>query len=265
MQEGLQYSFKELYDVRIKSTYNMEINGRQYEEGETIAIFDKIQLSNINEIQKTVSARGGFENRERVSWTTTQEVQFAFSQGVFSKTEFSLLTNAKLLSKIPNISLSLDKRERLESNENGEVVLGLVPNKKPFFYNAENMEKIILTQDIHEPTHFSGAEPYTEMIVDYSYDYTDEIDRFQIGARAFPGYVSLEGKTKIKDDNTGRVRTGIIKIPKMRILSNLSITLGEKANPVVGTFFGKGVPVGPRGNSTVLEMCILDEDIDTDI
>ena len=82
MQEGLQYSFKELYDVRIKSTYNMEINGRQYEEGETIAIFDKIQLSNINEIQKTVSARGGFENRERVSWTTTQEVQFAFQSGV---------------------------------------------------------------------------------------------------------------------------------------------------------------------------------------
>jgi hypothetical protein len=35
-------SFKTLEDVRLKATYNMVVNGREIEEGETIALFDSI-------------------------------------------------------------------------------------------------------------------------------------------------------------------------------------------------------------------------------
>ena len=95
--------------------------------------------------------------------------------------------------------------------------------------------------------------------------YYDKVKKFQIGKQAFPGYVSLEGKTKIKDDTTGQIRTGIIRIPKLKIVSNLSVTLGERANPAVGTFYGVGYPTGVRGNSIVMETCILNDDIDSDI
>jgi hypothetical protein len=34
--------FKELYDVSLKATYSMELDGRTIESGETIAVFDRI-------------------------------------------------------------------------------------------------------------------------------------------------------------------------------------------------------------------------------
>ena len=38
------FSFKDLEKVRIKATYNMKIGDREILEGETIALFDKIQI-----------------------------------------------------------------------------------------------------------------------------------------------------------------------------------------------------------------------------
>ena len=69
-----EFSLKELYDVFIKTTYSMEIAGRQYEEGETLCIFDKIQIANFNQQKQFISAHGGFEDRDRVIWETNKEV-----------------------------------------------------------------------------------------------------------------------------------------------------------------------------------------------
>lgn len=80
-----EFGMKELYSVFLKTTYPMRINGKDFEEGEIIAAFDKIQLANFQEIQKMASANGGFDNRPHVVWKTTKEVDFIFSQGIFSK------------------------------------------------------------------------------------------------------------------------------------------------------------------------------------
>ena len=40
---------KELYEVVLKTTLPIEVNGRIFEAGETIARFDKIQLGSFNE------------------------------------------------------------------------------------------------------------------------------------------------------------------------------------------------------------------------
>jgi hypothetical protein len=65
-----------------------------------------------------------------------------------------------------------------------------------------------------------------------------------IGRRLYEGYVELEGRTKIVDDITGRIRTGIIRIPRLKIDSDLTLTLGDRVPPVSGTFHGTGYPVG---------------------
>ena len=49
-----QFSMKELYDVSLKSTYPMRIGNRTIEPGEKIAVFDKIQLANFNEIKRII-------------------------------------------------------------------------------------------------------------------------------------------------------------------------------------------------------------------
>ena len=91
-----EFSLKELYDVSLKATYPIEIGDRMIEEGEVIAYFDSIQISNFQEIKSYVTARGGYDNRAHVWWETTKEVNFQMERGIFSKTQFALLSNSKL-------------------------------------------------------------------------------------------------------------------------------------------------------------------------
>ena len=79
------------------------------------------------------------------------------------------------------------------------------------------------------------------------------------------GFVSLEGRTRVKDDTSGLITTGIIKIPKLKLMSGLSIRLGTQANPVVGNFTAEGVPVDSRNSSYVMEFEFLNNDIDSDM
>ena len=57
-----ELGFKELYEVSLKSTSNIEVNGVQIEPGETIASFDRIQIANFQEIKNIASANGGWDN-----------------------------------------------------------------------------------------------------------------------------------------------------------------------------------------------------------
>ena len=74
----------------------------------------------------------------------------------------------------------------------------------------------------------------------------------------------LEGKTRLKDDNTGHIVTGLITIPRLKLKTGISARLGANAEPVIGTFQGEGYPVGTRGNKTVCSLTILSDDIDSD-
>ena len=69
----------------------------------------------------------------------------------------------------------------------------------------------------------------------------------------------------MKEDITGKNRTGIIKIPKLKLMSDLSIILGSNANPVMANFRASCFPIGDKGNKTVMEMILLNDDIDSDI
>jgi hypothetical protein len=57
-----EFGLKELYDLTLKATYPIEVEGRKFEAGEVIARFDKIQIANFREIASRVSANGGKNN-----------------------------------------------------------------------------------------------------------------------------------------------------------------------------------------------------------
>ena len=259
-----QFSMKELYDVSLKSTYPMEIGKRQIGIGEKIAVFDKIQIANFLEIKKNITANGGFDNRARVFWEDTKEIQLSFTQGIFSKEQFSLMYNSKLITPTNEETngIMISKREFKESDENGEFSLKEKP-QKIFIYKKANYEKIPY-EKISDKI-YKISEPYLDLVIDYDYEYTNNIQEMIIGRQLINGYLELEGKTRYKDDITGHTHTGILKIPKLKLMSNLSIKLGEKANPVVGNFSAIGVPVGTKGNKKVMELIFLEDDIDSDI
>ena len=79
------------------------------------------------------------------------------------------------------------------------------------------------------------------------------------------GFLSLEARTKIQEDETGIIRSGILKVPKLKLVSDLTITLGKSSSPTVATFKAVGHPSGVRGRERVMELVFLEEDIDSDI
>ena len=255
-------SFKVLENVHLKATYDIEANGVRFKTGESIAVFDKIQLSNFNEIKEYVAARGGFDNRGHVFWETTRAMQFTFTQGVFSKTQFGLLNNAKIIAVDEDEPLLITYDEQLESNEIGVLVPTKTPVDQIFIYDKETGARLECSPWGLE---FKIDEPYNDVIMRYRYNYEDGASVAKIGQQFLQGFLELEGRTRIKDDTSGLITTGIIKIPKLKLMSGLSMKLGAQASPVVGNFRAEGVPVDSRRNSYVMELYFLDRDIDSDM
>ena len=258
------FSFKELYDVYLKATYPIEIGNKNFEVGEIIAKFDKIQIAGLDEMRQVVAARGGFDNRARVFWDTTKEIHLNFSQGVFSKLHFALLTNSRLLELGKDNSILITKSEEKESDENGHITLEKTPKGNLFIYEKESGDKITDFGIVNNLITLNNR-PYKEVVVEYQYEYNENTQIVRIGRRLTDGFLELEAKTRVKDDTTGQTVTGLIKIPKLKFMAVLSIRLGAQANPVVANFSAVGVPVGSKGTSYVSDFYFLSNDIDSDI
>jgi len=97
---------KELYSVVIKPTYNIEIGGKQYAAGEVIASFDKLMIANFKQIRDYITAHGGFHDRPLIFWESTKGIELTFAQGIFSTTQFALMSNNNLVEEINSVIIS---------------------------------------------------------------------------------------------------------------------------------------------------------------
>ena len=169
----------------------------------------------------------------------------------------------KIIIEQVNASVLITEQEIKETNELGAITLGHIPIGEIFVYNKNTGVKI--TNFTVAGATLNFEVPFLEVLVRYTYNYINKVYDYKIGQRLVNSFVELEGRTRVKDDVSGQVVTGIIKIPKLKLLSELSIKLGEQASPVVGKFEGLCMPVGSRGNTRVGEFIILGDDIDSDL
>ena len=258
-----EIGFKELYEVSLKATYPIEVGGRTIEAGETIAAFDKIQIANFEERKNFISANGGFDNRAQVWWEDTKEIRITLAQGVFSTEQMMLMTNAKLLRNEGQSVVSVNRRETVETDEEGKAQVKFDIQEPVFVYDKQTGEKLV--DFTYDNNTISLNQNYKEIVVDYYYNYDNKYSVLSFGHGLTNGYLSLEGKTRVKDDITGQVTTGIIKIPKLKLLSNLSMRLGQDAVPLVGRLDATAIPTGERGRKKVMELIFLSDDIDSDM
>ena len=211
-----EFGMQELYFVQLKSTYPIEIKGKQIAAGEVIAAFDKIQIANFNEIHKEASAQGGYQNRKLVVWNRTEGVDLVFTQGVFSKTQLALMNNMRLISLGENQLVRIAQRDELETDSEGKITLTHVPiDSWIFVYNKETGEKLTGLSFVDQQT-LQTPLIYKDVVVDYEYAYDNGADVSFVGEDVFEGYVSLEGRTRFKDDQTGEIHTAI----KLSIFQN---------------------------------------------
>lgn len=248
------YGIKELYSVAIKATFNMKIGEKEYEPDETILYFDNLQFGALNENRSTITANGGYNNKELIYWDNTRSVNFNCERGVISPIGLALISNSLLQEEQ---TLSVPCYEKVEP-VNGQVMLSHKPNGKGFIYNDLTGEKLYsnITDQIYNSDDTLRA--------DYYYDYTNGAKVIELGNRLCNGYLRLEGKMRLKDDFDGYDKTAIITIPKIRIASNLTMRLGQKSGALVNNFSFVGEPVGQRGSEKVLYYALLNDDIDSD-
>ena len=260
-----EFGLKELYDLTLKATYPIDIAGRKFEAGEVIARFDKIQIANFKELVSRVSANGGYDNRAHVIWEDPKEIQLSFTQGIFSATQFALLSNSRLVQNQLNQEIYIPGHFKGESDDLGRIELNKKAVKDVFVYDARTYEKITPKSIDLENGEIVIDKRYCDVEVDFNYCYRDSTTMCFIGRKLIEGYLQLEGKSRVKDDITGKVRTAILRIPRLKLVSDLSMRLGREATPVLANFEAIGLPVGGKGSKTIMEMLFLNDDVDAEI
>ena len=257
--EEAKFGLTELYDCIFLATYDMKIGDKEVRAGEPVVIFDELQTFDIKENKIRKSANGGYGNAARVIWETPQNIIINFQQGVFSKTSLSFLGNSiqKVEDKVIN-----DFKD-FELDENKQIELPFEPSGTIVIYGDNIYRKDDIQIDGKIIT-VPGAEPYENVSIYYEFIYSVS-ETVKIGRSLFNGFLRMTAKTKMKDDSTGVIKTAVFEIPKLRLMSDFSIRLGNATNPAVGRFMIEAIPVGSRGNEITGEFIMLDEDLNSKI
>lgn len=288
------FGIKELYEVCLRAKTPMTFGERQIEADEPVLYFENISISMLAEQSKEVYARGGWLNQPKVIWQDRSEVRFQMAEGVVSQFGFGILLGAKVALKGKNEDILMHKTEMHEFDISDTVPKIYLqhepvkyPEKKTFIFQFEHdaIQKKIYGRRVKEEdgTDITGenlpciylyedkelqnlADTNKKYIVDYYYKYRSETLSYTLQKERFNGLFTLEGKFYSKDENEGMNYTNILYMPKIRIVSDINLRLGERADPTVSAFDIIGLPetVGDD-KDLIVEIQHLDKDLDADI
>lgn len=286
------FGVKELYEVVLRAKNPMQFGSRYLEADEPVLYFENITMSVLSEKDAPIMARGGWSNMPRVIWEDRSEVQFTVSEGVMSSISMGILLSANVTQNKIEEPILARKKEGPFSFAIGETrpIIEIehwpVPSdrKKTFIfeYSRDVAQRKIYGKEIHgtydlvtgkekclielyEDKNLQHlADMNSEYIIDYYYEYTNEALIYTVQKERFNGLFTLEGKFYSKDENEGLDYTNLIYMPKVRIVSDINLRLGERADPTMSVFNIIGLPENVGGNkkSMILEITRLSDDID---
>ncbi len=291
------FGIKELYEVSLKAKVPMRFGNRYIEEGEPVLYFENIKMSVLSERDAPIMARGGWANLPRVIWEDRSEVSFQFSEGVMSSISMGILLSANVTSgEQQEEPLLVSKREgpfELETKVIDDITYDNIiyiqhmpiinRTHKVFIFeyqrdvaqrkiygkilNVENPLNRVCIALYEDKELTRPADINKEYLVDYYYEYGDKALIYTVQKERFNGLFTLEGKFYSKDENEGYNYTNLIYMPKVRVVSDINLRLGERADPAVSTFNIIGLPENVGGNkkSLILEITRLNSDEDGDI
>ena len=286
------FGHKELYEVVLRAKTPMQFGERYIESQEPILYFNNIQMSVLNEQNRPIMARGGFGNMPHVIWDERSEVTFQMTQGVMSSVGMGILLSANVTSKNTSEPFYVHEIDGpFKISEEGYIypkhwpVPSNIRKTFIFDYDKASVQKKIygkLITDRTDPFDETAVVPCIklfedkncttvadnsrEYLIDYYYEYEKEALIYTVQKERFNGLFTLEAKFYSKDENEGKNYTNILYMPKVRVVSNINLQLGERANPTVSTFNIIGLPetVGDTKN-LIMEITRLGEVIDGDI
>lgn len=257
---------KDLETVCIKTRNDVSFGNRQLEQGEPLLYFENVQVALLSENVRPIMARGGWGNEPLVIWEDRSETSFQFTNGTVTTESLNLLLNADMIERNEEEPVFFVEKD-LEIDEEGKTTLKYIPDlsRKIFFfiYDYENIQAKI------KPLSINGAEitfdkkyANKRVLCDYYFKYNLDQVFYTMARERFSNLYTLEATFLMKDENDGLEHTGLLRMPKVRIVSDINMRMGERANPAVSSFTIVALPETQRERqSVVCEIRYLDEDI----
>lgn len=274
------FGIKELSKVVLRAKTPMNFGSRHLEADEPVLYFENVSMAVLNEDNRPIMARGGWKNMPRVVWDSRSAVTFTLSEGVMSSIGMSILLSTNMTAPKEDEPILINKIEgpyypescpwKNEETDNNEETITPVgffierlpvpyPKKKTFIFEYDRdvaQKKVygeILTRNtdfgpqyflaIYEDKELTTPVKKTKKyLVDYYYEYRDEALIYTIEKERFNGLFTLEGQFYSKDENEGKNYTNLIYMPRVRVVSNIDLRLGERASPTVAVFNIVGLP-----------------------
>ena len=92
-----------------------------------------------------------------------------FTQGIFSKRQFALLSNANLIQKAPTDKILISTQFKGESDEEGKIQLEKENVTNVFVYNAKTFDRIKPTNIDLEKGVIAIENAYCDVEIDFQY------------------------------------------------------------------------------------------------
>lgn len=267
------FGTKELYHVVLKANTPMKFGDRVIERGEPVLYFQNVSIAALNEQSRPRLARGGWGNMPHVIWDDRSEMTFSLSEGVMTNIGMGILTSASMLTQSERDVLFLpDVEGPFDLDHNNSFQLKNEPTfeqgHRAFCYEyeydvpQEKVEYEISGKTVTVP----NGDRSKQYIFDYYYEYGDNALIYLIEKERFNGTFILEGKFYTKDENDGLNYTNIITMPKVRVVSDINLRLGERADPTTSIFNIIAMPEMTKDSRyKLMEIVRLDKDLDADV
>lgn len=273
------FGTKELYEVALKANTSMTFGARKVEKGEPVLYFEKVNIAQLNEQSRPILARGGWGNMPHVIWEDRTEMTFSLSEGVMSSVGMGILLSADMIQhqEPRDGALYVPKREGpfyLDDLAKTYLLSEMPAHEKRIFLFEYEQETIQRKIDFDlEGLTFNGktlkypnGDINKQYLIDYYFRYGEEALVYYIEKERFNGTFSLEAKFYTKNENDGINTTNIMFMPKVRVVSNINLRLGERADPTVSVFNIIAMPEKTDDSrETIMKVVCLGKDIDADI
>lgn len=259
-----EMGIKDLERVTLKARDYITVGPYSFEPGEPVLSFENIQVALLSENTKVIAARGGFLNQPRVIWEDRSDVTFQFANGTLNAISLNMLLEANILQQQ---TICVPIQEIIELDENGVGYLTHAPLQtkqrfyKPYEYGNIQPKKMRPIED-NQKLSFGREYAGTTIVADYYFLPKEPPIIYTMSRERKNNLYSLEATFYLKDENDGLLHSGILEMPKVYIMSNINLRMGERADPTVGTFKIVAMPETAEGyDSMVCRITFLDEDI----
>lgn len=260
-----EMGIKDLEHVVLKARDYFKIGPYSFEPGEPVLYFNNIQIALLSENATVVAARGGYLNQPRVIWEDRSDTTFQFSNGTLNPISLNMLLEADMLTQD---YIYIPKQELIELDEFGVGYLNHQPVlNKPRFYKVFDVENIQHDEKFHPKEEglkltFDTSMRYKTIVADYYFEPKVQPITYTMNRERKAQLYSLEATFYLKDENDGLLHTGVLEMPKVYIMSNINLRMGERADPSVGTFRIVAMPDALGASSdTICRISYIDEDI----